>query len=200
MEFRNATGLDTNRLHQLILEHTRPYRHDQLRVSIRWSRGAAFSGTCFYNDGRIFVNLGPSNRYPYAIATHVARSQSNRTHWWRETYSLQVRDAYELTLFVYLHELYHYLVKQAGRNPRRKEAMCDRFATRVLVDQLGCRLTDAQGRVVPRVHWDFQDVAQFVAEAPRQRIYTLEEAAVVRAIPVRIVGARSAAARRPEER
>jgi len=199
MEFRNATSLDTRRLYQLILEHTRPYRHDRLRVAVRWSRGAAFSGTCFYNDGKIFVNLGRTNRYPYAVATHVARSQSNRTHWWRETYSLKVRDGYELALFVYLHELYHYLVKQAGRSPRRKEAMCDRFATRVLVDRLGCRLADARGRPVPRLGWDFQDVEQFVVEAPRQRMYTLEEAAVVRAIPVRIVGARLTAARRPED-
>ena len=81
---------------------------------------------------------------------------------------MTVADAYQLALFVYLHELFHYLVKAAGRNPRRKEAMCDRFATAVLADEFGCRIRDAAGRRVPRDDWDFQDLHRFVAKAPRQ--------------------------------
>ena len=62
------------------------------------------------------MNLGRRNRYPYALATHVARAESNRTHWWREVYVLDIASAYELVLFVYLHELFHWLVMSAGRN------------------------------------------------------------------------------------
>jgi hypothetical protein len=101
------------------------------------------------------------------MGTQIARAQSNRTHWWRETYRLSIADPYQLALFVYLHELYHYLVKTAGRSPRRKESRCDRFATRILVGDYGARVTDSHGRPVARENWDFQDVETFVARARR---------------------------------
>ncbi len=167
MEFHNSTELDSTRLLRLFVEHTLPYRHDKLTVRVRYSRGADFSGTCYYANARLMINLGRHNVYPYLIGTHIARSQSNRTHWWRETFRLTLADAYHLALFVYLHELYHYLVKTAKRNPRRKEAMCDRFATRALVDHFGCRLVDAHNRPVARQRWDFQDLHAFVAAAPK---------------------------------
>jgi hypothetical protein len=167
MEFRNSTELDGERLRRLFLRYSEPYRHQRLSVSVRYSRGADFSGTCFYRDARIFVNLGRYVCYPYSLGTQIARAQSNRTHWWRETYRLSIADAYQLALFVYLHELYHYLVKTAGRSPRRKESRCDRFATRVLVDEYGARVTDSRGRLVAREAWDFQDVETFVAKARR---------------------------------
>lgn len=198
MDFENATDLDSVRLERLFVRHTAPYRHDRLRVRVRYSRGTDFSGTCYYGDHRIFVNLGRDNRYPYRLGTHVAKSQSNATHWWRETYRLVILDAYQLALFVYLHELYHYLVKQARRNPRRKEAMCDRFAARVLVDEYGGRMLDAHGRAVVRDDWDFQDVHAFVAAAPKQPL-TLWDAVAApppRPIPVRILGAQTGS-RRP---
>lgn len=168
MDFQNATTLDDDRLHQLFLRHTRPYRHDNLRVRVRYSRGADFSGTCFYKDGRIFINLGRHLRFPYALGTHLAKASSNRTHWWRETYEIRVSDAYQLALFIYRHELYHYLVKVAGRNPRRKESMCDRFAARALVDGFGCPVRDPRGQPVARNAWDFKDLDAFVAAAPRE--------------------------------
>jgi hypothetical protein len=167
MEFRNSTDLDSERLLALFLRYSEPYRHDRLRVSVRYSRGADFSGTCFYRDARIFVNLGRHVRYPYSMGTQIARAKSNRTHWWREIYRLSIADPYQLALFVYLHELYHYLVKTAGRSPRRKESRCDRFAARVLVDDYGARVTDSRGRPVPREAWDFQEVEAFVAKARR---------------------------------
>ena len=132
MDFANSTNLDSARLERLCVRHTWPYRHDKLTVRVRYSRGADFSGTCYYSHARLFINLGRRNKYPYLLGTNIARSRSNRTHWWRETYRLTIADAYQLALFVFLHELYHYLVKAAGRCPRRKEAMCDRFATRVI--------------------------------------------------------------------
>ncbi len=171
MDFRNLTELDTARLQRMVLRHTYPYRHDPLSVCVRYSRGADFSGACYYRDSRIFVNLGRNNRYPYTLVTHVARAQSNRTHWWREGYRLVLADAYQLTLFIYLHELFHYLVKAAGRNTRRKEAMCDRFAARILIDEYGCRLLDARSALAPRDGWDFQDLDAFVADAPREAFF-----------------------------
>ena len=168
MELRNSPSLDPDVLRRMFERHSTPYRHDDLRVCVRYSRSADFSGTCFYRDARIHINLGRHNRYPYTLGTHIARASSNRTHWWREVYRLTVADARQLALFIYLHELFHHLVKQAGRNPRRKEAMCDRFAVRVLVDHYGCPLTDSTGRGVARHAWDFQDLARFIAAAPRQ--------------------------------
>jgi hypothetical protein len=167
MELRNSTSLDTDVLRRLFERHSAPYRHDNLLVRVRYSRSSDFSGTCFYRDARIHINLGRHNRYPYTLGTHIARARSNRTHWWREIYRLTVADARQLALFIYLHELFHHLVKQAGRNPRRKEAMCDRFAVRVLVDHFDCPLTDSAGRAVARQRWDFQDLARFVAAASR---------------------------------
>jgi hypothetical protein len=179
MEFRNSTELEGEWLRQLFLRHSEAYRHNRLSVSVRYSRGADFSGTCFYRDARIFVNLGRHVRYPYSLGTQIARAQSNRTHWWRETYRLSIADPYQLALFVYLHELYHYLVKTAGRSPRRKESRCDRFATRVLVDDYGARVTDGQGRLVAREAWDFQDLETFVAKARRAPKTRTEPAARV---------------------
>lgn len=167
MRFANSTQLDDGRLETMLLRHTRPYRHEKLTVRVRYSRGADFSGTCFYRDSRIFINLGRHNRYPYWLGTHLARARSNRTDWWRETYSVVLDDAYLLVLFVYLHELFHFLIAAARRNPRRKEAMCDRFAARVLADDYGCAVADRGGRPVERAAWDFQDLERFVAAAPR---------------------------------
>lgn len=167
MDFRNSTALDDNRLYEMFLRHTAPYSHDALTVRVRYSRGADFSGACHYRSGRLLINLGRHNRYPYTLATHVARAESNRTHWWRELYQLTVADGCQLALFIYLHELYHYLVSVAGRNTRRKESLCDRFAARVLVDQYGCPLRTKNGRPAPREAWDFSDVYRFVGNAPR---------------------------------
>ncbi|MBW7906084.1 MAG: hypothetical protein LC135_17040 [Phycisphaerae bacterium] len=168
MDFANSTQLDGQRLLAMFLRHTVPYCHDRLTVRVRYSRGAPFSGACYYADSRIFVNIGRRNHYPYTLATHVARARSDGRCWWREAYRLTVADAPQLATFVYLHELYHFLVKQAARSPRRKEAMCDRFAARVLVDHYGCPLLDSAGRRPPRDSWDFQDLDAFVARAPRE--------------------------------
>lgn len=183
MDFDNSTELHTGQLYRLLIKHTAPYRHADLTVRIRYSRSSDFSGTCYYRDSRIFVNLGRENRYPFTFATHLAKAQSNRRYWWRESYRLTVPDPYMLALFIYLHELYHFLVKSSGRNTRRKEAMCDRFAARVLIDHYQCPLRDSAGRAVPRDSWDFQDLHRFVAGAPKTPFEQLE------LIPVVIRGA-----------
>ncbi|MBN2447417.1 MAG: hypothetical protein JXO22_11855 [Phycisphaerae bacterium] len=185
MKFRNSTDLDTDTLQELILRHTAPYRHDRLTVSVRYSRGADFSGTCYYRHACIYVNIGRDVRYPYRMATEIAKARTERGFWWRETYYLILGDAYELALFVYMHELYHHLVKQAGRNPRRKEAMCDRFATQTLVDNHGCCILDPAGQPVPRDLWDFKDLHEFVSAAPKQPQVKIH---MPRPIPVRIRG------------
>ena len=186
MEFHNSTDLDDSQLYALFLRHTLPYRHDRLTVRVRYSRGAEFSGTCYYREAVIYVNLGRRNRYPYVMDTNVAKAQSTRRGWRRELYNITFASAEQLALFVYLHELFHYLVKQAKRSPRRKEAMCDRFAARVLVDHYGCPVRDSRRRPVPRAAWDFKDLDTFIAAAPRERQMRLP---LCGEIPVRIVGA-----------
>lgn len=193
MDFCNATGLDSQRLYCMFLNHTRPYRHDRLKVRVRYSRGADFSGTCFYRDGRIFVNLGRHLRYPYEFGTHLARAEGSLGGWRREIYRLTVANAYELALFIYLHELFHYLIKAAGRCPRRKEAMCDRFAAAALVDTYGCPVRDGRGRLVPPSRWRFQDLHAFVAAAPRESSLCpagSPDRPAFRPVPVRVVGVR----------
>jgi hypothetical protein len=200
MDFRNTTALSTEHLRGLLLDHTRPYRHDRLRVLVRYGRGADFSGRCYYKEGRIHVNLGRHVRYPYLLATNVAKARSYGAYWRRDVYRLKLTDAYQLVLFIYLHELFHYLVHAARRAPRRKEAMCDRFAARALVDRCGCPLLDRSGFAAPRERWDFQDLDAFVAAAPRLPVtlFDLDPPVAARKpprkqprrrkIPVRILG------------
>ena len=196
MDFQNSTDLDDAKLYALILRHTLPYRHDRLTVRVRYSRGADFSGTCYYREAVILVNLGRRNRYPYTLGTNIAKAQTTRRGWCRETYNLTVSNPSQLVLFVYLHELFHYLVKMAKRSPKRKEAMCDRFATRVLVDVYGCKLTRADGGPVPRENWDFKDLDAFVDTAPKQPQMNLP---FCREIPVHILRPEATACRRADD-
>ncbi|MBN1347446.1 MAG: hypothetical protein JXQ73_32450 [Phycisphaerae bacterium] len=170
MRFNNTTSLDSHRLERMFSRHAEPWSHGRLTVSVRYSRGADFSGTCFYGRHLAYVNLGRHIEYPYPIRTHIARARSNRRYWWKEIYTVDAADGYQLALFVFLHEYYHWLIKRAKRNTRQKESMCDRFATRVLVDDYGALVRDDQGRPVARQDWDFQDLDGFVAAAlPRQK-------------------------------
>lgn len=192
MDFANSTALNSAFIENMLLWHTWPYCHYALTVRVRYSRGAAFSGTCYYATSRLFINLGRQTTYPYLLGTHIARARSGRTHWWRETYRLVITTPYQLVLFVYLHELYHWLVKAAGHNQRRKESMCDRFAARVLVDDYGVAVLDASGAPAERCRWDIGNVHAFVAKAPRVAPATrppeVAAARPVREIPVQIRG------------
>jgi hypothetical protein len=170
MILRNTTALDTPRLAAMFARHVDGWGHDRLRVFVRYGRGAPFSGVCFYREARILVNIGRAVRYPLPIETAIARARSNRRCWWRERYFIEVADGYQLALFVFLHEFYHWLVARARRNPRQKEARCDRFAVRALVDDYGCVVRDAGGAKPPRASWDFQDLAAFVRAMPPRRI------------------------------
>lgn len=165
----NATDLDTERLTHICLQATATWRLGGAVVRVRYSRGADFSGSCYYGSGRIFVNIGRHVVYPYRMGTHIARTRSNARHWWKPIYTIELNDAYQLALFVFLHECFHLLVKRARRNPRQKESMCDRFAARILVDAYVTAVHDEEGHPVPRTDWDFQDVEQFIAAARRKR-------------------------------
>lgn len=167
MKLTNTTLLSTDRLTTLFAEQVDGWPHRALTVRVRYSRGREFSGTCDYTSKAIYINLGRQVQYPYDIYTHIARAKSNATHWWKPIYRVRVADAYGLALYVFCHELYHWLVKQARRNTRQKESMCDRFATRVLVDQYGAGVFDESGCPVARTDWDFQDFEAFVARARR---------------------------------
>ncbi len=169
MQFHNRTELDTDRLRDMCLSAVSGWRLRNLRVFVRYSRGADFSGTCYFRRATIYVNLGRHVQFPYQMGTLVARAVTSGNRWWRPRMTIDLADAYQLALFVFLHETYHWLIHVARRNRRQKEAMCDRFATRVLLDRYGTTLRDRYGRVVPRDAWDFQDLDGFVAAARSKR-------------------------------
>jgi hypothetical protein len=167
MKLSNSTVISTDRLRAMFEAVVDGWPHRALSVCVRYSRGRDFSGTCDYGAKRILVNIGRSVRYPYDIHTYLARAKSNRRYWWKAIYRLRVADGYQLALFVFCHEYYHWLVKQARRNTRQKESMCDRYGARVLVDRYGAAVVDEKGRAVARAAWDFQDLDRFVARARR---------------------------------
>jgi hypothetical protein len=167
MFLRNATALRTSTLAGLFRAAAGAWPHDALRVRVRYSRSAPFSGACYYDRAIITINLGRANRYPFPIDTCVAPARTHPLGWRRERFTLEASDGYELALFLFAHEFYHWLIRLARRNPRQKEGMCDRFAARVLVDHRGAILRDYLGRPVPREAWDFQDLERFVRAAGR---------------------------------
>jgi hypothetical protein len=170
VEFHNTTALSDQRLLVLCREGLRGWALGRVVLRVRYSRGADFSGTCFYSDRRIHVNLGKHLSYPYMMKTYLARAEVVGRRWHKPLYTLQLRDGYEVALFVFMHELYHLLIKRARRNTRQKESMCDRFAARFLVDRCGAIVRNGRGKQVPREEWDFQDLDTFVAAARDRRM------------------------------
>lgn len=185
MRFRNSTEICSERLKAMFARSVEGWPSDGIDVAVRYGRGAEFSGSCHYSPPRIYINLGRDNEYPYLIRTHIARARSNARCWWRELYTVELADASQLALFIYLHEFYHWLVRKARRNSRQKESRCDRFATRHLVDGYGCVVRDPRGKVVKREAWDFQDLDGFVAAARRPQLIRRPQVAARR--PVRPV-------------
>jgi len=170
IDFGNTTELSSDRLLALFLEGLRGWSVGRITVRVRYSRGADFSGTCFYADKRIFINIGRNLKYPYRMDSNLARAQTYGRVWRRPLYSIELKDAYQLALFVFMHELYHLLVKRAGRNTRQKEAMCDRFAARHLVDRFHAPVRRDTGERAAREEWYFQDLERFVAAARDQSL------------------------------
>ncbi len=170
IDFRNSTDLDTDKLVALIREAADGRATGAITLRVRYSRSADFSGTCFYASQRIFVNVGRHLQFPYRMGTHVARARTVGRRWYKPVYALTLRDGYDLVLFVFLHELYHLLVKRARRNTRQKESMCDRFAARFLVDRCDAKVLRSDDSEVPREEWDFQDLDGFVAAARDWRV------------------------------
>lgn len=168
MILRNSTSLNTAGLLELFNRHTADWEHEALRVFVRHSRSAPFSGLCYYREGRILLNIGRAVAFPYRLTTCIARAESDARSWWRDIYTIEIPDAERLALFVFLHEFYHWLVFRARRNPRQKESRCDRFAARALVDHHGAVVRDRHGAAVERGAWDFQDLDGFVWRARRE--------------------------------
>lgn len=166
----NKTHLDDARLLALCAAGAADWAVGTVNLLVRYSRGADFSGTCFYLDRRIHVNLGRHLDYPYAMSTNLAKARTIGRRWFRPIYRIEMASAYQVVLFIFMHELYHLLVKKAQRNTRQKEAMCDRFAARFLMDRFGAGVVAPDGRSVPREVWDFQDLERFVASARDCRV------------------------------
>jgi hypothetical protein len=162
IDFSNRTSLDNRRLRALIEEGVAGWNTGALRVRIRYSRGADFSGSCYYTTQRIFLNVGKHLKYPYRLRTHLARARVTGRQWFKPRYAIELADGYQLVAFLFMHELYHLLVRRAGRNTRQKESMCDRFAARFVVDRFPVSVCDPEGLLVPRQVWDFQDLDGFV--------------------------------------
>ena len=169
IDFHNTTALDDGVLLGMFDDGLSGWSVDTITLRVRYSRSADFSGTCFYADRRIHVNLGRHVGYPYLMKTHLARTRTIGRRWYKPLYTLELHDAYELALFIFMHEFYHLLVKTARRNTRQKESMCDRFAARHLVERFGRAVRDPAGRSVPREAWDFQDLDGFVAPADTKK-------------------------------
>ncbi len=163
MLFKNSTSLDQRTLARMFQSAVDPWPTDGLDVRVRYSRGSDFSGACYYETSRLYVNLGRHLTYPYLMNTYLARAVSSHSSWWKPLYSIELASGYDVVLFILLHEYYHWMIKRARRNTRRKESMCDRFAARVLVDQYGAVVRDADGARINRDEWDFQDLERFVA-------------------------------------
>jgi hypothetical protein len=183
MELHNSTALNTEALRHLFIGAVAGWPNEGLKVFVRYSRGAEFSGSCYYRPPRIHINLGRRNRYPYLIRTHIARPQHDPRSWWRELYGVPAADASQLAFFIFMHEFYHWLVKKARRNSRQKEGRCDRFAVRAMVERWGMPVLNPKGRVVRREEWDFQDLDGFVAAA--RTAGRQSRSPKVRAMPVR---------------
>jgi hypothetical protein len=163
MNIVNHTTLATERLVGMFLRAAGQWSPLALNVVVRYARSAIYSGTFAAHPDRIYINLGRNNRYPLQIDTAIARAHSARGCWWKPTYHVVAENEYQLALFIFLHELYHYLIHRAQRNPRKKEAMCDRFAVRYLVDHCRLEVFDSAKRPVARDEWLFQNLDRFVA-------------------------------------
>lgn len=169
IELHNSTDLSDARLLNLCKQGLTGWAVGTITLRVRYSRSADFSGTCFYGRRRVHVNLGRHLVYPYAMETNLARARGTGRRWYKTVYTLDLKDGYQVVLFVFMHELYHLLVKRAGRNTRQKESMCDRFAARFLVDRFGLAVRMPDGRRVGRDEWDFQDLEGFIAGARDRR-------------------------------
>ncbi len=163
IELHNTTDLCTDSLLAHFREGIDGWTTGRMTVRVRHSRSTDFSGSCYYAARRIFINVGRHLAYPYRMLTHLARTKTAGRRWYKPACSIELADANELVVFVFMHELYHLLVKKAKRNTRQKESMCDRFAARFLVDRFGAAIHDHRGRAVDRGVWDFQDLDGFVA-------------------------------------
>ena len=174
IDLHNSTELLTPRLLSMCRDAIAGWAVGTITLRIRYSRTSDFSGTCFYADRRVFINLGRHLKYPYRMATHLAKTKSVGRRWYKPLYTMDLASGYDVVLFVFLHELYHLLVKRSRRNTRQKESMCDRFAARYLVDRFGREVRDPTGQPVPREAWDFQDLDGFVEPARDRRVQCAE--------------------------
>lgn len=169
IDFHNATHLSDDKILSLYSEGVSGWAFRKITVRVRYSRGADFSGTCFYADRRVFVNIGKHLTFPYCLRTNLARAKTVGRRWYRPAYTIEVNNGEDLAVFIFMHEVYHLLVKRAKRNTRQKESMCDRFAARFLVERCGSIVLNQHGVEAPRADWDWQDLNGFVAAARSRR-------------------------------
>ena len=91
IEFHNSTGFSSSHLLALCREGMAGWSTGSIKLYVRYSRGADFSGSCYYADRRIFVNLGRHLVYPYRMATHIARAKATGRYWFKPTCTVEMR-------------------------------------------------------------------------------------------------------------
>lgn len=97
---------------------------ENLQVKVKYTKEnarAPYSGICYYTKDKIRVSINPHNKYPIKINVG---SPFNKKAW--EHYHLNSPE--ELTLFVFLHEISHYLDYKNGLSVRCKQTKADKFA------------------------------------------------------------------------
>ncbi len=123
MKLVNGTHLEG--IEERIQEVVRGYDEvENLKVRVRYTRKKAktpYSGICYYKEDKIGVSVNPENKYPVKIRIG---SPFNKSSW--QYYYLDSPE--EVVMFVFLHELSHYLDYKNSLSVRCKQTKADKFA------------------------------------------------------------------------
>jgi hypothetical protein len=123
MKLINKTNLEgiEKKVYELVMGYN---GMENLQVKIKYTKENAktpYSGVCYYREDKIRVSINPKNRYPLKI---TVGSPFNKSSW--QNYYLNSEE--ELALFVFLHEISHYIDYKNGLSVRCKQTKADKFA------------------------------------------------------------------------
>ncbi len=104
MQITNNTELSTDRIEGMFNRAADGWASANLKVAVRYSRGAIYSGTYALKPPRIYINIGRRTLYPMKIETSIARARTIGSSWWKPSYHIFASDEYQLALIVLLHE------------------------------------------------------------------------------------------------
>jgi len=122
MKILNKT--EFREMDEILRSYVENYNLENLIVKISYMRKGAkspYSGICYYKKNKIRVSINKNNKYPIKIKVG---SPFNTASW--EYYYLNSPE--EVILFVFLHEISHYLDYINGLAMGCKETKADKFA------------------------------------------------------------------------